>query len=433
MRRIEMCLFHVVVGLVAVVGLLVVTEPVLAQVPKAAKGDWPWWRGPNFNGVAESGQKPPTRWSDTKNVAWKAAVPGRGHSTPIVVGKRVFLQTADETAKSQSVVCYDRATGDPLWNKELNRGNFQEKINSKNTYATSTIACDRGRLFVLFSNNAAVQATAMDLDGKVIWKTTAAPFIEKKYPNGYAASPVIYGNTVIIAVDCEGGGTLLALDRDTGKRVWGTSRVGKTNYASPVVGHVAARDQLLIGGLDMVASYDPTNGKLLWDAPAIAMQTSGTPVWEGDMVFAAGGFPSGSTAGIKADGSGKIAWKNNHRIHEQSLLVHEGHVYGINDTGIALCWETRTGQEVWRHRLKAPISASPTLVDDTIYLTNELGKTWLYRATPKGFDEIAVNQLGTIVFASATICGGQIFFRVADMVDGKRVETLYCLERAAGR
>ena len=93
--------------------------------------------------------------------------------------------------------------------------------------------------------------------GTMVWSTLAAPFVEKKYPNGYAASPVVYGDTVIVAVDCEGGGTLVALDRNTGKRVWATSRVGKTNYASPVVGHVAGKDQLLLGGLDMVASLQP--------------------------------------------------------------------------------------------------------------------------------------------------------------------------------
>ena len=385
------------------------------------------WRDPECRGVAESGQKVAVEWSDSRNVAWKAAVPGRGHSTPIVVGTRVFLQTADETERSQSVLCFDRESGKRLWSRELNRGNLQEKINRKNTYATSTIACDRGRLFVLFGNNASVQATALDLDGTIVWSTLAAPFVEKKYPNGYAASPVVYGDTVIVAVDCEGGGTLVALDRNTGKRVWATSRVGKTNYASPVVGHVAGKDQLLLGGLDMVASYNPVNGKPLWDAPAIAMQTSGTPVWEGDMVFAAGGYPSGSTAGIVADGSGRIAWKNTHRIHEQSLLVHKGHVYGVNDTGIALCWETRTGREVWKHRLKAPISASPTLVDETIYLANELGTTWVYRAAPEGYQQLAENQLGTIAFASPTICGGQIFMRVAHHTNDERRETLYCL------
>ena len=413
--------------------LLVLAGSVSAQVPRAATGDWPWWRGPNFNGVAEAGQKVPLEWSETKNVAWKASIPGRGHSTPIVVGNRVFLQTADESVESQSVLCYDRRTGKLLWNKELNRGNLQETINAKNTYATSTIACDRGRLFVLFGNNAAVQATAMDLDGKIVWSTTAAAFIEMKYPNGYAASPVLYGNTVIIAVDCEGGGTLVALDRDTGKRIWATSRIGKTNYASPVIGHVAGRDQLLIGGLDMVASYNPVNGKPLWDAPAIAMQTSGTPVWEGDMVFAAGGYPSGSVAGIVADGSGRIAWKNTHRLHEQSLLVHKGYIYAINDTGIALCWEARTGREMWKHRLKGPISASPTLLGETIFLANELGTTWVYRATPKGYEQLAKNQLGTGVFASPTICGGQIFLRVADMIEEKRVEMLYCIGTVPGR
>ena len=407
-------------AVIVVLGILASVQPGSAQIPQAATGDWPWWRGPNFNGVAEAGQQPPLHWSESNNVAWKVDVPGRGHSTPIVVGRRVFLQTADESSRSQSVLCYARDTGKLLWNKELNRHNLQKKINAKNTYASSTMACDRGRLFVLFSHNQSVQATALDLDGNVVWNTTAAPFIEYKYPNGYAASPVLYGDT---------GGTLLALDRETGKRKWSTARVGKTNYASPVVGHVAGRDQLLLGGLDMVASYNPANGRLLWDAPAIAMQTSGTPVWDGDMVFAAGGYPAGSVAGIHADGSSKIAWKNNHRIHEQSLLVYGGHVYGVNDTGIALCWQTRTGQEVWKHRLQAPISASPTRVDDKIYLFNELGKSWVYRATPRGYEQLAVNQLGSSVFASPTICGGQIFLRVADMRGDIRQETLYCLQK----
>ena len=101
--------------LAVVAGCLVGAGSVSAQVPKAASGDWPWWRGPNFNGVAEAGQEVPIEWSDTKNVVWKVAVPGRGHSTPIVVGNRVFLQTADETDKSQSVLCYDRRTGKRLW------------------------------------------------------------------------------------------------------------------------------------------------------------------------------------------------------------------------------------------------------------------------------------------------------------------------------
>lgn len=411
------------------VSVLCVAEAV-AQIPRAAVGDWPWWRGPTFNGVAEAQQQPPLHWSATENVQWKAEIPGRGHSTPIVVGKRVFLQTADEMLESQLVICYDRPTGQRLWQEELNRGNLPEKINPRNTHATSTIASDGRRLYVLFSHDAAIQATALDLEGSLLWTTTVAPFLEDQFPNGYAASPVLYGNSVIVAVDCEAGGKLVALERTTGEPIWETPRVGKTNYASPVVGHVAGRDQLLISGLDMIASYDPRNGKPFWDAPAISMQTSGTPVWEGDLVFAAGGFPDGSTAGVHADGSNTIAWKNTHRIHEQSLLVYQGHVYAVNDRGIAICWEARTGREVWRERLKPPFSASPTRVRDMIYLSNELGTTWIFRATPRGYEELAVNQLGTSVFASPTICGGEVFLRVTDELDETGRQTLYCLKSA---
>ena len=115
-------------------GMMAITQSSWAQIPQANKGDWPWWRGPYFNGVAESDQQPPTSWSPTENVAWKAAVPGRGHSTPIVVGNRVFLQTADETTRSQSVLCSDRRSGESLWRKELNRNHLQEKINPKNIF-----------------------------------------------------------------------------------------------------------------------------------------------------------------------------------------------------------------------------------------------------------------------------------------------------------
>ena len=201
-----------------------------------------------------------------------------------------------------------------------------------------------------------------------------------------------------------------------------------SNYSSPIVGHVAGRDQLLIAGLRIVAGYDPRDGKLLWTSPAITMQTSGTLIWEDDLVFSGGGFPENGTACVRADGSGEIVWKNNQRIYEQSMLVQDGYVYAVNDSGIAFCWKSRTGKQLWRKRLRGPISASPILSDGRIYLSNELGTTWVYRATPKQFEFVAKNQLGTIAFATPTICGGQIFLRVADVVGDKRWETLYCIQ-----
>ena len=169
---------------------------------------------------------------------------------------------------------------------------------------------------------------------------------------------------------------------------------------------------MLIADLRIVAGYDPRDGKLLWASTAITMQTAGTLIWEDDLVFSGGGFPEKGTACVRADGSGEIVWKNNQRIYEQSMLVQDGHVYAVNDSSIAFCWKSRTGEQLWRKRLRGPISASPILSDGRIYLSNELGTTWVYRVTPRQFELVAKNQLGTMAFATPTICGGQIFLRV---------------------
>ncbi len=401
-----------------------------AQLFQAAPGDWPWWRGPNFNGIADADQKVPVEWSDTKNLAWKIKLPGRGHSSPVVVGTRLFLLTADDEAQTQSVLCFDRRNGESLWAREINRGGFQKKINPKNTYATSTVACDGERLFAVISHHDAVFVNALDLDGQPLWQRKVGHWVERKYPNGHASSPVLHGNFVIISADGEAdeGGFIAALDRRSGDIVWKTPRPPASNYASPIVARVAGRDQVLITGCDQVASYAPANGKRLWSTPAKWMQTGATPVWEGDLVFASGGFPAGETLCIRADGSGDVVWRNNQKCYEQSLLVTDGHVYAINDNGIALCWEARTGRELWRKRLRGPISASPILVGRTIYASNERGTTFVYRASPDGCKLLAENQLGTEAFATPTICGSQIFLRVATSTETKRQEWLYCIQ-----
>ena len=399
-----------------------------AQLLEAKAGDWPWWRGPSMNGIAEAGAPAPVEWSETKNVAWKTPIPGRGHSSPTVVGKRVLLTTADEQAQVQSVLCFERRTGRRLWSREINRGGFPERIHAKNTHATSSVACDGERAFATFLNHDRIQVVALDLDGEPLWDRIAGGFTPDEYKNGYAASPLLYGSSVIVAGDFDGDAFLLALDRKTGERVWSTPRPSKINYASPVVAPIAGRDQLLISGGDLVASYDPRNGKPLWKVAATTMATAGSMVWDQDLVFASGGFPDAETVSIRADGSGKVVWRNDQKCYEQSMLAYDGHVYAVNDAGIAYCWNAETGKEQWRERLRGPISASPVLSGGNIYVSNERGVTFVYRATPARFESVARNQIGSEAFATSTICGGQIFLRVADRVDGRREEMLVCLE-----
>jgi outer membrane protein assembly factor BamB len=424
MRSIDMINRSLSAALLAIT----VAQSATAQVPRAQAGDWPWWRGPNFNGIAEPGQHPPTEWSETKNVEWRTAVPGRGHSSPTVIGKRILLATADDSKQIQSVVCFDRKTGEQIWIQEVNQGGFPERINAKNTHATSTIACDGTRLFASFLHHDAVHVVALDMGGKPVWQKVAGKFTPNEYRNGYAASPLLYGDVVIVAGDFDGGDAfLVAFDRATGEQIWKTPRPARINYASPVVARVAGCDQLLISGCDIVAAYDPNDGAQRWKAAATTMATAGTMVWAGDLVYASGGFPDSETACIRADGSGKIVWRNKQKCYDPSMLVYDGHVYAINDAGIAFCWDASSGKERWHHRLTGPLSASPVLANGNIYAANELGTMWVFRATPERFDLLAENQLGTESFATATICGGRIFLRVAAVTSSERRETLYCI------
>ena len=393
----------------------------------ADEGDWPGWRGPNRNGIADPAQKVPIEWSETNNVLWKVPIPGRGHSSPTLVGNQIFLATADESRQTQTVLALDRATGKPLWQTEISRGGFP-KIHRKNTHATGTIASDGERVFATFHHHNLVTLAALDLAGKILWKEDVGPYHPQAYEYGYAASPVIWESLVIVAAECENGSYLAALDRRTGEAVWKTGRPKSQSYSSPVVARVAGREQLLISGQELVSSYDPNTGAKLWSAPGTTMATCGTMVWNDQLVFASGGYPKAETIAVKADGSGEVVWKNRQKCYEQSMLVHNGHVYGLNDSGIAFCLRATDGELAWQHRLAGPVSASPVLVGDVIYQSIENGTTFVFRADPQKFELLAKNQLGDEAFATPTICGNRIYLRTAKRERGERQEYLYCLE-----
>ena len=400
----------------------------IADFPKlSAERDWPWWRGPSRNGIAVTSADVPTKWSNTENVVWKTPVSGRGHSSPIVVGDKVFLETADEAKKVQSVVAFDRKTGKQLWKTDVSTGGFARKNHPKNTEASPTLACDGERLFASFFHHETIQATALDLNGKQLWQQTVGPFNPRMFEYGYAPSPLLYRETVIFSAEYDGNSALTALDRQTGKQVWRTKRQSSITFSTPVVAHVAGKDQLLISGAGQVASYDPANGKPMWTTPGTAAATCGTMVWDGDTVFASGGYPQSETIAVKADGSGKVLWKNNQKCYEESMLAHDGYLYALTVKGILFCWRGSDGKEMWMQRLKGPVSSSPVLAGGHIYQANELGTCYVFKPNPEKFDPVAENQLGDEAFPSPAIVGNQIFIRTATGTGGGRKEFLYCL------
>ena len=168
----------------------------------AASADWPAWRGPTHDGLATSGQNPPVQWSETNGVLWKAALPGRGHGSPTVVGDRVYLATADPAKQSQSVLSLDRHTGKIVWQTEVHGSKADPGKHSNSSAASSTVAWDGERLFINFLNGKAVHTTALDADGKILWQQKVCDFLVHQ---GFASSPMVHESLVLVSADSRAG------------------------------------------------------------------------------------------------------------------------------------------------------------------------------------------------------------------------------------
>lgn len=409
-------LFFVLVGcerLGPVQEISVRSSGLVEELPRAepAAGDWPWWRGAGRNGVSLDTNVPIT-WSSTENIVWRAHVPGRGHGSPCVWGEQIFLATADESNQVQLVLCYDRTSGERLWRTPVHRAGFERK-HRKNSYASSTPACDGERVYVPFLNRRAIYVTATDLEGNIVWQTEAGPF---KSQHGYGASPVLYKSFVIVSGENYGQGFLAALHRETGEIMWRIKRPNVATFSSPIVAQVAGRAQLLLCGAEAVSSYNPDTGQRLWYCEGTTEVTAGTMTFGKDVVYASGGYPDKELLCIRADGSGHvtethIVWRTNRGVaYVPSPLVHEGYLYVVNDGGIASCFEAESGRVVWRQRLRGNFSASPTFAAGYLFVPNETGTTFVFKAGPQ-FELVAENSLGDGGFASPAISREQILVR----------------------
>ncbi len=399
-------------------------QPVVTHQPT----DWPWWRGQTRDGIAPPDQQPPTHWSETENILWRAKIAGRGHGSATVLGDQVFLAIADPQREVQAIVCLDRGSGTQLWETIVHRGGFKIKgkkqPNEKASLASATPATDGKRLYINFYNDHAVWTTAVDRSGKKIWQQKITDYVVHQ---GFGSSPAIYGDLVIVSADNKGGGAIVALQRDSGEEKWRRQRPEKPNYASPAILHASDRDQLVFTGCDLVTSLDPATGKELWEIDGSTTECVTTAVTDGTHVFTSGGYPKNHISAVAADGSGKIVWENNTRAYVPSMLQHGGYLFLTLDAGIATCFRCSDGEQMWKARLGGTFSSSPVLVGEQIYATNEDGETFVFLADPDKYTSVSKNKLGTSVFATPTICGDRIYTRVTQMENGTRQEYLYCI------
>lgn len=400
------------------------TEPVdVADGIDVATGDWPWWRGPFRNGTAAADQEPPLQFGEQSNLVWKTPLPGRGHGSPTIVGGRVFVATADEQSGAQSLLCFERETGESLWQTLVHATGGMQK-NKKATAGSGTPACDGELVIICFPNQGALVASAVTVQGELVWQRKISDYVVHQ---GYGASPALYQDLVIVTADNKGGGAIAALKRSTGEVVWRRERPQKPNYPSPILLNVAGKDQLIMVGCDLVVSYDPLSGQTNWQVEGATTECVTSTLTDGELIYTSGGYPKNHMSAVRADGSGEVVWENSSRLYVPSMVIRDGYLYGVLDAGIAVCWHAATGKEMWKQRLGGTFSSSPVLVGERIYVTNEGGEFFVFAASPEGYRELAENKVGDQVFATPAIVQGRIFHRAAVLGEvGERQEWLYC-------
>ncbi|MEX2187981.1 MAG: PQQ-binding-like beta-propeller repeat protein, partial [Pirellulales bacterium] len=309
-------------------GLVLFALAVAVLSKSAAAEDWPGWRGPRGDGTS-SETNVPVRWtvgdaSDTNadsdagksaNIAWKAATIGYGHSSPIVFGDRIFLTACVEAENRRILLCYDRATGKPLWQRDVVDAPLEFK-HGLNSFASSTPAADAECVYVTFlepedSGQGKSDATpgqmvvaAFDHDGNPKWLVRPGRFSSR---HGYCSCPVLYKDTVILNGDHDGDAYIVALRRADGGTVWKIDRENKTrSYVTPIVREIDGRTQMILSGSKCVASYDPDTGKRHWIIDGPTEQFVASMVYDGKLLFLTAGFPEHHILAIRPDGHGNV-------------------------------------------------------------------------------------------------------------------------------
>jgi hypothetical protein len=377
---------------------------------KVADSDWPWWRGKERNNVSPDAEGI-NSWSETKNILWKSAVPGKGHSSPILVGNRVIVTSADEQAQRQFVLLFNRESGAKLWETTLHEGNFPKKHND-NSYASSTPASDGERIFVAFPNTNAIHLSALDLNGKILWtKEVGTHGIGGSH--GYGSSIALWGPYVYVSDDSPSRGWIAAVNRETGEIGWRmTRRTGMGSYGSPIVAEFDGKPMVLLPGNGNVSAYDPKDGHILWERDGLAEVTGNSVTISPTMIFASSGYPKRNLIALKPDGT--VVWKIDAKSefpYPPSMLWRDGYLYVVGDQGWSTCLNAGTGEQKWSERMNAQYYSSPLLIGNAIYACDRNGQTKIFEVSPDGYGEIAKNKLDDGINASPIAIGGKLFIR----------------------
>ena len=421
-----------------------------ALAAQSADGNWPQYRGPQSSGVSNQ-HRLPTEWAiaSSKNIKWKIATEGLGHSSPVIWGDKLFLTAAvrasgedlvprlgiygagDEVSDSEprvwKVYCFDKHSGKLLWERPVHRGVPQTPHHVKASHANSTVSVNANRLVAFFGSEGLY---CLDHDGNVLWekqfgRINAGPFNDPDLSWGVASSPVIHQNKVAVLVDHLGQSFLTVLNLTDGSSLWRKDREEDTTWGAPLIVTAGGRTQIVVNGFKHAGAYDFETGEELWRVKGGGDIPTPTPIFGQGMFFFTnyhGGMSPvyaisaefRSTGKITPESEEGVAWISRRTgSYMQTPLLLDGLLYVSRWRGVLVCLRPETGETVYQKRLGAgAFTSSPVGGNGKLYVASEEGEVYVVAAGEE-FQILAENSLGEPTLASPAISQGVIYYRTS--------------------
>lgn len=400
---------------------LIILTLVIVLGPMDASAEWPFFRGPQMDGIVR-GAKLPTTWSEDSNVLWKIDIHDRGWSSPVVLGNQIWLTTATPDGTKLYGVCVDAVTGRTVFDQllfEVEDPQFAHKFNS---YASPTGAIEGDLVYLSFGSPGIACINTKSFD--IVWTRDD---IKCDHFRGAGSSLVIFDDLLITHFDGADHQFVLALNKKNGETKWRTERTvdfkdlgpdGKPagdgdfrkGYSTPYLYKENSGDWVMASlGSKAGYGYSPSSGEELWRIEdRSAHSGTGMPVVGDGLLLYVSGFARGTLYSVPVGsrgvlGSDKIAWKTKRNVsNKPSPIFHKGLIYMVDDGGIASCLDVKSGEEKWRERVGGNFSASPLINDDKVFFFNEEGTTSVVKTGPE-YVELFKNKLGSGFMATPAV------------------------------
>jgi outer membrane protein assembly factor BamB len=418
----------------------VLAGAVLSQRSLAGQDDWPQWRGPLSTGVSPDA-RPPIKWSEHRNIRWKTEIPGKGHSTPIIWGERIFLTTAipygpavkqrlpirpgahDNLATTHKheyvVLAVNRKTGKILWQQTMHKDLPHEAGHVTASLASASPVTDGERVFAFFGSRGLY---CLNTSGKLLWKKDLGE-MHTKHGHGEGSSPALHGETLIVNWDHEEESFVVALDKRTGKERWRVARPEDTSWATPIVVEHAGKAQVIVPGTKRLRGYDLVTGAVLWECAGLSSNIIASPVAADGVVYAGSSYNTRALMAIRLEGAKgditgtkQVLWSRERGApYVPSPLLYGDSLYTMHHyQGVISRVDVKTGKDQGGpFRLEAIDNAyaSPVGADGRIYVTSRDGITQVMTHGEKIPRMLAVNRLDDPINASAALAGRELFIR----------------------